>query len=123
MGLIFVFVDKTNTKKSIKILNKLMKIIIKNDVSLFIFPEGTRIKNVPLLQFKKGAFVLGIKNKLPILPIILRGTGKINPPHTLWIKKQNIDLEILPEVSTNNLNMEDVESLRDKCFNIFKNNL
>ena len=121
--LFFVFVDRTNTKESVKNLNETMKKITQHNISLFIFPEGSRRKNVPLLPFKKGAFVLGIKNHLPILPIIFRNTGTITPPDTIWVRKRKVDVDILPEVSTNDLNIKDLEKLRDKCYNIFKNNL
>ena len=121
--LFFVFVDRTNTKESVKNLNETMKKITQHNISLFIFPEGSRRKNVPLLPFKKGAFVLGIKNNLPILPIIFRNTGTITPPDTIWVRKRKVDVDILPEVSTNDLNIKDLEKLRDKCYNIFKNNL
>ncbi len=121
--LFFIFVDRSNTKISLKNINKAMKNIIENDISLFIFPEGTRIKDIPLLPFKKGAFVLGIKHNLPILPVVMKGAKKINPPHTLWVKKQSIEMEILPSIPTDKLNLNDIEYLRDKCFNIYKNNL
>lgn len=119
----YVFLDLANPKHAVKQLNDSMKNIIKHHLSLFVFPEGSRIKDVSLLPFKKGAFVLSINNNLPILPIIFRETGKITPPHTIWVKKRKVAVEILPEIPTNDLNNEDVEKLRDKCYNIYKDNL
>jgi hypothetical protein len=60
---------------------------------------------------------------LPILPIVFRDTGKITPPSTLWVRKRKVDVDILPEVPTYDLDINDVKKLRDKCYNIFKNNL
>lgn len=119
----FVFIDLTNSKKAIMQLNESMVTIIKNNLSLFMFPEGTRIKNIPLKPFKKGAFVLAVKHKLPILPVIFRNTGKITPPRTLWFRKQKVDVEILPTISTDDLNMEDIDNLKNRCFNMYKEKL
>ncbi|MEA1987044.1 MAG: lysophospholipid acyltransferase family protein, partial [Candidatus Marinimicrobia bacterium] len=121
--LYFVFLDLTNPKKAIKQLNDSMKVVIEKKLSLFIFPEGTRIKDVPLKPFKKGAFVLASRENLPILPVILRNTGKITPPGTMWFRKQNVDVEILPAISTEKYSTKNVDELRDYCFNIYKEKL
>ncbi len=76
-----------------------MGTIIKNNLSLFIFPEGTRIKDIPLKPFKKGAFVLASRHNLPILPVIFRNTGKITPPDTIWFRKQNVGCRDIPRNS------------------------
>lgn len=41
--------------------------------SVFLFPEGTRNKaGTELLEFKEGARVIALKNRLPILPVYIR---------------------------------------------------
>ena len=42
---------------------------IKEGVSVWIMPEGTRSKGRGLLPFKKGAFVVSIKSGRPIIPV------------------------------------------------------
>jgi 1-acyl-sn-glycerol-3-phosphate acyltransferase len=43
--------------------------------SVFIYPEGTRSQDNEIKDFKPGAFMLALQAKVPILPIILNGTG------------------------------------------------
>ena len=45
--------------------------------SVIIFPEGTRNPNNKLKLFKGGAFRLAIEQNVPIVPIVINGTGKI----------------------------------------------
>lgn len=41
--------------------------------SIFIFPEGTRNKTESqLTEFKEGAQIIALKNRLPILPVFIR---------------------------------------------------
>ncbi|KZV56906.1 1-acyl-sn-glycerol-3-phosphate acyltransferase-like [Dorcoceras hygrometricum] len=58
------------------------KAVVKNGLSLIIFPEGTRSKNGRLLPFKKARsiknFSIGfvhfaLQTRLPIVPIVLMG--------------------------------------------------
>lgn len=43
--------------------------------SVFIYPEGTRSQDNEIKAFKPGAFILAQQAKVPILPIVLNGTG------------------------------------------------
>ncbi|KAK4763238.1 hypothetical protein SAY86_009006 [Trapa natans] len=53
--------------------------LIKKGASVFFFPEGTRSKDGKLGAFKKGAFSVATKTKVPVVPITLIGTGIIMP--------------------------------------------
>lgn len=53
--------------------------LIKKGASVFFFPEGTRSKDGKLGAFKKGAFTIAAKTRVPVVPITLIGTGKIMP--------------------------------------------
>lgn len=57
-------------------------------LSLFIFPEGTRsASTVPsLLPFKKGAFHLAVQAQLPIVPIVCE-----NYAHVYHAKSKRFD--------------------------------
>jgi 1-acyl-sn-glycerol-3-phosphate acyltransferase len=49
---------------------------VQEGSSIFIFPEGTRNKTNALLStFKEGSRIIALKNRLPILPIYIRGNA------------------------------------------------
>ncbi|KAJ6887101.1 hypothetical protein NC651_027455 [Populus alba x Populus x berolinensis] len=54
--------------------------VVKNNLSLIIFPEGTRSKNGRLLPFKKGFVHLALQTRHPIVPMVFTGT------HHAWRK-------------------------------------
>ncbi|NQY53179.1 MAG: 1-acyl-sn-glycerol-3-phosphate acyltransferase [Campylobacteraceae bacterium] len=52
---------------------KKTKEVINSGLSIFIFPEGTRNKtDSSLSEFKEGARVIALKNRLPMLPLYIR---------------------------------------------------
>ncbi|AKF25349.1 glycerol acyltransferase [Sulfurovum lithotrophicum] len=49
---------------------------VKAGSSIFIFPEGTRNKSDrPVDTFKEGSRIIALKNRLPILPVYIRGNA------------------------------------------------
>ena len=51
-----------------------------------IFPEGTRSVDKQIGFFKRGAFQLALNANVPILPVLIDGTGGILPKHGLIFK-------------------------------------
>ncbi|MEA1954469.1 MAG: lysophospholipid acyltransferase family protein [Campylobacterota bacterium] len=49
---------------------------VKEGNSIFIFPEGTRNKTEDLLiPFKEGSRIIALKNRLPLLPVQIKGNA------------------------------------------------
>jgi 1-acyl-sn-glycerol-3-phosphate acyltransferase len=56
---------------------------LKKGTSIMIFPEGTRSLNNEIGFFKRGAFQLALQANVPVLPVLIDGTGGILPKHGL----------------------------------------
>uniref|UniRef100_A0A5B7BQW7 1-acyl-sn-glycerol-3-phosphate acyltransferase n=1 Tax=Davidia involucrata TaxID=16924 RepID=A0A5B7BQW7_DAVIN len=69
---------RTDSRSQLDSLKRCMN-LVKNGASVFFFPEGTRSKDGKLGAFKKGAFSIAAKTRVPVVPITLIGTGKIMP--------------------------------------------
>jgi 1-acyl-sn-glycerol-3-phosphate acyltransferase len=94
---------------------------LRSGVSVLFFPEGTRSNSEEMNPFKNGAFKLAIKEKRPILPIVLHGSRNVIPRGS-WIFKVRTEssLIVLPEVDTSNYTEEDFAKLRDLVYNMLK---
>jgi 1-acyl-sn-glycerol-3-phosphate acyltransferase len=67
--------------------------------SVFIYPEGTRSLDCKIKAFKPGAFVLARNARVPILPIILNGTGNALPKWKMKTKGiHRIIVRVLEEI-------------------------
>jgi len=54
-------------------------------MSVLFFPEGTRSEDGKIKDFQNGAFKLAIKEKVPVLPIAIRGNRSRNTQRHLAI--------------------------------------
>lgn len=53
--------------------------LLKQGVSVLIFPEGTRSRNGELQRFHSGAFKLAVEAGVPIVPLCIQGLGIFLP--------------------------------------------
>ncbi len=65
-----IFIDRSNKSRAKKTMSNLLDHMKKRNLSIWMFPEGTRSKGRGLLPFKMGAFHIALQAKVPILPII-----------------------------------------------------
>src|SRR5215217_9346290 len=86
--------------------------VLRQRVSVMIFPEGTRSRTAELLPFKDGAFRLAIEAGVPILPLALSGTGTALPKHGWRFGRSAAHLRVLEPVETAGLTLADVPSLK-----------
>ncbi len=87
---------------------------LRAGMSVLFFPEGTRSETNEMGDFQNGAFKLAIKEKVPVLPILLEGTGDAIPKGS-WIfgRKTKGGLKVLPPIETSGFSPADFEKLKD----------
>lgn len=75
-------VDRKNPE-SRKQSIKLMSNALNEGISILVFPEGSRNRTTePLTSFRNGAFRIAISNNVPIVPVVVTGTRKLQPVGT-----------------------------------------
>ncbi len=86
---------------------------IRRGRSVMIYPEGHRAPDHRFLAFKKGAVVLALRAGVPILPVVVSGTGRLWPKNSVFIRPGKVRVEVLPPVPTEGVTMDDRERLLD----------
>ena len=79
---------KRGDKDSIKAMMTRCEALLRQNISIFFFPEGTRSKDGRIGRFKPGAFLLAKKTGVDILPIAICNTNKALPKHSLTFQGQ-----------------------------------
>jgi len=85
----FIAIEREMVGSARSSLNQALNLIQK-DVSVLIFPEGTRSYDGKLQSFKKGAMFLAIHSNKPIVPVAIIGTHKILPRNGFFFKTGRI---------------------------------
>ena len=71
-------IDRESARKAITTLNKAAALLQSREVSIGIYPEGTRSKSGVLLPFHNGVFTIARKAQAPIVVVALDGTQHIH---------------------------------------------
>ena len=87
---------------------------LDQNVSVMIFPEGTRSTSGDLLPFKDGAFRLAIESGVPILPLAVHGAASALRPHDWRFGRSTAEVRVLEPISTEGMTIEDVPALRER---------
>jgi 1-acyl-sn-glycerol-3-phosphate acyltransferase len=65
--------NRKNPWKAMKSLRQAAD-LLKEGVSIVVFPEGTRSPNGEIQEFKTALFILPIRSRIPIVPVLIEGT-------------------------------------------------
>jgi 1-acyl-sn-glycerol-3-phosphate acyltransferase len=85
----YVSIDRENPREALKAMDEAAK-KIRNGMNIFIFPEGTRSVDGTLLPFKKGGFSLALRAMVPIVPIGIYGTNRLQPKGSVIPKEKGV---------------------------------
>ncbi|MGF1744287.1 1-acylglycerol-3-phosphate O-acyltransferase [Vibrio minamisatsumaniensis] len=103
-----ILIDRANRSKAVGTIDQVVTSLKESDVSVWMFPEGTRSRGRGLLPFKTGAFHAAIGAGLPIIPIVCSSTGGVKLNR--W-NNGHVIVEMLPPISTEGYDKSNVRQL------------
>lgn len=92
-----IFIDRNGHARTLRQLVKQAKIAFKNNRSLVIFPEGTRILPGQKLPYRAGVAGLYAELGVPVVPVI-HNSGMYWPPRSFRKYPGTIIIEFLPPI-------------------------
>jgi 1-acyl-sn-glycerol-3-phosphate acyltransferase len=94
----YIPLDRSDGRKALKSMENAAAIIRKGS-SVVMFPEGTRSRDGQLLPFKRGGFMLAVRAGVPVIPVTINGSGKVNPGGRVKLYSGGITLTLHPRVT------------------------
>jgi 1-acyl-sn-glycerol-3-phosphate acyltransferase len=106
-------VVRSNKRDAAKALLHCSK-VLRQHCSVVFFPEGTRSPDGQVLPFNDGPFQLAIRERVPVLPIAVEGSGEALPKNTwLFGRGRDIHVGILEPVPVDGWTVDRVSELRE----------
>lgn len=116
-----ILIHREKRSSAISTMNKVAEIICEQQVSIWMFPEGTRSRGRGLLPFKTGAFHTAVAAGVPIVPVVCSSLH-----HKIDLNRWNngvVICEMLEPIETSDYNRENIKELIEKCQTIFERKL
>lgn len=90
-------IDRENPRNAMMTIDRASKLLKADEVSIFVYPEGTRSKNCTLLPFHNGVFKIAQKANVPIVICGISGAEKMKDNFPLH--RSDIRFEVLDVIS------------------------
>ena len=107
-----LFLDRSNPKEGLKTILEAID-YIKDGISIFVFPEGTRSRDGEFHEFKAGAFKIATKTNCPVIPVAITGTNTVFEDHFPWVKKRPVQITFGEPIYMDALDDENKKHISD----------
>ncbi len=87
---------------------------LKQGVSVLIMPEGGRSRRGEIRPFRGTAFRLAIEAGVPLVPVVLDGTGACLKRHSPVWHDPDLKLQVLEPVATKGMQAADADALKQR---------
>ncbi|WP_373767523.1 1-acylglycerol-3-phosphate O-acyltransferase [Glaesserella sp.] len=109
-----IFIHREKRSSAINTMNTVANIIKEKQISVWMFPEGTRSRGRGLIPFKTGAFHTAIAAGVPIVPVVCSTThDKIDLNR---LNNGVVICETLDPIDTSGYSRDNLKELIEKCY-------
>ncbi|SRR5690606_9194168 len=109
-----VELDRSDPKSRTRVLLGVRR-YLQNRCSVMFFPEGTRSLDGSVLPFNEGAFLVAIKEKVPVLPLVVDGTQDALPKNSWRFgEARDIRVKVLPPIETSEMKSSEARRLTEE---------
>ncbi|KAL6725140.1 hypothetical protein Aduo_019952 [Ancylostoma duodenale] len=111
-----IWINRFSKEKAHKAVDMTLAAIIEHQRKVWIYPEGTRNPGKTMLPFKKGAFILSIEAKIPVVCCVFSSHSFFYDAAERRLDSGECLVEFLPPVDP--AGFESVDDLSNHCRNL-----
>ncbi len=89
-----IWIDRSNARKARESILRAVKHLQKAQVSLILFPEGTRSADGSIGEFKTGSFSLALQAGVEVVPVVIHDTMKSLPKNSSLITPGTVHVDV-----------------------------
>jgi len=108
-----IAIDRKDPRNAARAMLQCVR-VLKGGCSILIYPEGTRSPDGELLPFSEGPFQLALRQKVPVLPVVIDGTGNnLGKNAALFERRHPMFMTVLPAIPIAPWDGRQASELRD----------
>lgn len=111
------FLDRNDIKQGLKVILSAIE-DVKQGISIFIFPEGTRSRDKSVAEFKEGSMKIATKSGCKIIPVAFSNTASVFEDQMPKIRPVPVIIEFGKPIDTKELDKEELKHLGAKVRDI-----
>lgn len=104
-----LLIDRSDRQGAIAAMAETAEVVRKHNLSIWMWPEGTRSKDGRLLPIKKGLGHLAIATGLPVVPVVLHNTHKSWTKNEMRLRPTTVEVDILEPIRTDHWTAETLD--------------
>jgi 1-acyl-sn-glycerol-3-phosphate acyltransferase len=109
-----VFIERERAREAATRLHRVVSLVRAGE-NLCAFPEGTRGRDGSVGPFKGGAFQVALQAGVPVVPIVIGGSGAVLPASGFRVRPGTITLRIGKPIPTAGLHAGDRHALAQRA--------
>lgn len=113
----FVTIDRKDLSTARNSFGAAVEQLSKDGVSVLVFPEGTRPIDGRMLPFKRGGFLLALKSGLPIVPVGIAGSARVQSKGSFAIRPGEIRVHYGSPIAVDSLGVSQRAGLTEQVRN------
>lgn len=111
-----ILLDRENRSKAHSAMTELARRIKEDNISVWMFPEGTRSRGRGLLPFKTGAFHAAIAAGVPVVPVVCSTTHN-QVDLNRW-NNGKVICELMEPIDSSHYTKETVREFAEHCHTV-----
>jgi len=108
----FIPIDRKNRSQNLRAF-ELAGERIRRGNTIVVFPEEGRTREWKMREFQRGAFLLGMKTGLPLVPVAICGTRDVLPATRLTVRPGPVTIRFAPPIETAEIPVSRKQELMD----------
>lgn len=111
-------IDRSNRTAAIESTRRGAE-VVRRGRTVVAYPEGTRSVDGKVKEFKKGIFYMALEAGVPVVPVVVNDTRIVMRKGAKYCIPHDVEVELLPPVSTLGYTPENIEELIENVRNQF----
>ena len=103
-----LLIDRGNKKRAIASMNRVQTLVQETNLSIWMWPEGTRSRDGKLRTFKKGFVHLAMTTGLPVVPVVAHSADRFWKG-TWTVTPGQIQMEVLDPIPTSAWSVDTID--------------